>query len=114
MANTESRYSSIQKGDVDIDLENDSDATLASTGFLKKNGESKKQTRARSARSNMLVWLRWCTIVVLQGIIVLQLFRNGGEMKSSNWTQSETETGGDVNGLYIPSEFVENTYWTWR
>ncbi|KAH8603102.1 hypothetical protein B0O99DRAFT_20747 [Bisporella sp. PMI_857] len=101
----QSKYASLEKDDVilDIDLENDSDTTLTSTGFLKSNGDAKRQSRRRRARSEALVWLRWSAIITMQSIIVLQLFRNGAKMARTGWTQGETETGGDVNGLYIPT-----------
>jgi hypothetical protein len=109
MANTkDSKYSRLEKGDevLDVDLENDSDTTLASTGFLHAKGSgTKRPSRRRRIRKELLVWLRWSTIVVLQSIIMLLLFRKGTvKTIAVELPQAHTETGGDVNGLYIPSE----------
>lgn len=114
----ESRYSSVHSsiddthkhtGDLgDLDLENDSDTTLASTGFLQK--KSDHQQRKRSSRSpksqHILVWIRWSVVVVLQGLIVFLLLvqRGGKDEMEQKWTEDDTETGGDINGLYVPSE----------
>lgn len=94
----------------DFDLENDSDDTLTSTGFLNKNNTATKGgKRARKQRGTqmMLVWLRWGTVVVLQSVIVclMLLSISNSSAKNERWTQAETETGGDINGLYVPSEF---------
>ena len=107
----ESRYESLESVG-DIDLENDSDTTLASTGFLQKKGE--KSHRSRHGRSpkgqNILVWARWGTVLALQSVIIFLLLRTremgGGKETSEGWKQIDTETGGDINGLYVPSEFA--------
>jgi len=98
----ESRY-----GDVhDLDLENDSDSTLASTGFLQKKGEKRPSRQGRSPKSqNILVWFRWISILVVQSVIVLLLLRietREPVVSSGKWKTTDTETGGDINGLYVP------------
>lgn len=93
-------YSPIEKHN-DFDLENDSDDTLTST-FLGKNGSSGKGKRAQARRTQtVLTWIRWSVIVVMQSTIVWLLLKSGKRM-DGRWTQADTETGGDVNGLYVP------------
>ena len=105
--------------DLDIDLENDSDTTLASTGFLAKkptksdrmhmmlgnryeNDNPKESSRIPTA----LTWIRWGVVIFLQCVIIVFLFllRPAGTGKDMGWSTGETETGGDVSGLYIPSK----------
>jgi hypothetical protein len=102
----------------DIDLENDSDTTLASDGFLGKNNIKRIQKSAKSSRLQlMLTWFRWSVLVLLQGFIIILLLPTSGTL-SDTWSSltgglkgglkggfdpSRTETGGDINGLYIPS-----------
>ncbi|TVY26081.1 hypothetical protein LHYA1_G004311 [Lachnellula hyalina] len=104
--------------DLDIDLENDSDTTLASTGFLAKkptksdrmhmmlgnryeNDNPKESSRIPTA----LTWIRWGVVIFLQCVIIVFLFllRPAGTGKDMGWSTGETETGGDVSGLYIPT-----------
>jgi hypothetical protein len=117
------------------DLEdNDSETTLANehNGFLSK----RSNLASKSSRLNtILTWIRWGTIVFLQGIIIMLLLPTSGIMDSGwgmgllggkgevkgdgvvqpgvvakdssvggKWTPGKTETGGDVNGLYVPCE----------
>jgi hypothetical protein len=112
MAAKESRYTSLDDDVEDIDLENDSDTTLASDGFLGKNNAKRINKHAKSSRlETILTWSRWGTIVFLQGLILVLLLPTSGvlsdgwSMGGSGWSQSKTETGGDINGLYIPSEW---------
>jgi hypothetical protein len=103
MASKESRYASIDEAE-DLDLENDSDTTLASDGFLGKNNAKRISKYTKTSRiQTVLTWFRWGTIVLLQGLILVLLLPTSGVL-SGGWSQSKTETGGDVNGLYIPSE----------
>jgi hypothetical protein len=109
----------------DFDLENDSDTTLASTGFLAKpngstNGNKRVVKKKAEQTRQALVWLRWGTIVILQALIVVLLLGGkeslmagwNGISGDGGWTEDKTETGGDVNGLYIPSELKSNLNWT--
>lgn len=99
----ESRYESL-KGVEDLDLENDSDTTLASEGFLGKNSAKRPNRHSRNWKvQTALTWSRWGFIVVLQTIMILLLLRSSPTAEKS-WTQADTETGGDINGLYIPCE----------
>jgi len=96
----ESRYSPVEKvSDFDHDLENDSDTTLASTGFLSKPSSSKRPSKTSRKNAQMLVWARWGAVITMQAIMCLLLVRS----RTPVWKSGETETGGDVNGLYIPS-----------
>jgi hypothetical protein len=98
----ESRYESL-KGVEDLDLENDSDTTLASEGFLGKNSPKRLSRHSRNSKiQTALIWSRWGFIVTLQSIILLLLLRSSTVEK--DWNQVDTETGGDINGLYVPRE----------
>ncbi|KAM3085753.1 hypothetical protein ACMFMG_002817 [Clarireedia jacksonii] len=45
-----------------------------------------------------LEWMRWSVVIMLQGAIVgLLVWR-----RANGWRPEDTETGGDINGLYIP------------
>jgi len=106
LSQEKSRYTALDTHD-SLDLEdNDSDATLASTGFLPKR--SRRDVPLSAEISNMqtvLVWFRWGTVIALQTVILFFLLWKGNEAPvrdESNWTLAMTETGGDVNGLYIP------------
>jgi hypothetical protein len=109
MAANESRYTSLDDVE-DVDLENDSDTTLASDGFLRKNSSKRISKYVKSPRlESILTWARWGTIVLLQGLILVLLLPTSGVLidgwsMGGGWSQSKTETGGDINGLYIPSE----------
>lgn len=118
------------------DADNESETTLANesneaNGFLSKRSNRKSKS---SRLSTILTWIRWGTIVFLQGIIIILLLPTSGLMDSGwgmglvgkggekgdgivqpgvvvkdssvggKWTAGKTETGGDVNGLYVPSE----------
>jgi hypothetical protein len=111
MAAKQSRYTSLEDDIEDIDLENDSDTTLASDGFLSKNNTRRISKPTKNSRlENILTWSRWSIIVLLQGLIIVLLLPTSGvlsdgwSMGGSGWSHSKTETGGDINGLYIPSE----------
>jgi hypothetical protein len=96
----DSSYSPIEKiADYDHDLENDSDTTLASASFLSKSTSRRASKNARSTQ-NTLVWLRWSAILVTQSIMCLLLLKT----RAPVWTAAEAETGGDINGLYVPSK----------
>jgi len=100
-----------------IDLENDSDTTLASDSFLSNKGTLSSAKRiSRYERSSkltlILTWVRWGIVVFLQMIIIVILMPTDGGMSfpsvqswlKGGWSIDKTETGGDVNGLYIPSK----------
>jgi hypothetical protein len=108
MANTtsteKSSYEPLDKIS-DFDLENDSDDTLTSTGFSGKHrGGKGKRAKARQTQL-LLTWMRWSVVVLLQTLIVWLLVKSGKRM-DGRWTQADTETGGDVNGLYVPCKFA--------
>jgi hypothetical protein len=116
-----SKYSTLEDVDDidDIDLENDSDTTLASDGFLGKNNMKRIQKSVKSSRLQLiLTWFRWSVLVLLQGFIIILLLPTSGTL-SDTWSSlkgdlkgglkggfdpARTETGGDINGLYIPSK----------
>jgi len=115
------RYSTLEDADDidDIDLENDSDTTLASDGFLGKNNIKRIQKSVKSSRLQLvLTWFRWSALVLLQGFIIILLLPTSRTL-SDTWSSlngglkgglkggfdpARTETGGDINGLYIPSK----------
>jgi hypothetical protein len=108
MAAKESRYMSINVAE-DIDLEDDSDTTLASDRFLGKNSAKRIiKYKTNSRLQIVLTWFRWTIVIVLQGFILILLLPTSGVLSKGwsmgDWSQSKTETGGDINGLYIPSE----------
>lgn len=104
----ETRYSTLSPVE-ELDLENDSDSTLASSGFLGKGASQNRRRPSKSSNAQrVLVWLRWGSIVILQGIIVLLLLWRRSEDEA--WSQVDTETGGDINGLYVPREFSGDIY----
>jgi hypothetical protein len=99
----ENKYDPVE--DLDLDLENDSETTLASPRFLKAPPK-RLSTKPRSTSiQTVLTWSRWSFIVILQTIMIFLLLgsSSGGKKK---WTEDMTETGGDVNGLYIPSKLL--------
>ena len=108
MSLTASKYSSIDDVE-DVDLENDSDTTLASDGFLStKNAQRINKNNKSSRLDTILTWSRWGTIVLLQCLMILLLLPTSGVLSEGwsigSWSTSKTETGGDINGLYVPSE----------
>jgi len=105
LSKKESRYSTIHERDEldELDLENDSDTTLASTGFLAKKPQRLSRYEKSSRLSTTLTWVRWGTVVSLQGIILFLLMPSPGSL-DMGWDSIKTETGGDINGLYIPSK----------
>ncbi len=111
MVPKQSKYTSLEDEIEDIDLENDSDTTLASDGFLGKNNTRRISKCTKSSKlENIMTWSRWSIIVLLQGLIMILLLPTSGvlgdgwSMGGRGWSQSKTETGGDISGLYIPSE----------
>jgi len=103
----EINYSTMEKGNVNSDFEEDSESTLSleRPPKTKRDLDRPKRRARRQESAKTLVWLRWGTIVVLQSIIVLQLLRNGGQIQFVDSTRPGTETGGDINGLYVTSEW---------
>ena len=104
MSNSEkqSKHSSIDFDE--LDLEHDSDTTLASHGFLEPRISKKLRTSRAKNIQHALTWLRWGFVVILQCIIILVIIFKSDHHDDERWDQSKTETGGDINGLYIPSE----------
>jgi hypothetical protein len=86
------------------DLEDDSDTTLGSTEFLGKRTKRRKRHCQNSCVQYALTWFRWGSVVVLQSIILVLLLQNIKSNRKPGWTETDTETGGDVNGLYVPCE----------
>lgn len=105
----DTRYDSL-----DLENDNDSDTTLASDHFLNKYPSSNSRHENSSTLRTILSWSRWGIIVFLQGIIIILLLPTSGVLSegwslkgfgsATGWDQTKTETGGDVNGLYIPSK----------
>lgn len=98
------KYSSIQLADADI--EDDSDTTLGSIDFLEKRTKRRRRHCRRPELQSVFTWFRWTSVVVLQTVIIVLLLRNTDRAspKPKGWSQADTETGGDINGLYIPSK----------
>jgi hypothetical protein len=103
------------------DAADDSDTTLASSSFLqtsKSRSPSPKSRRSHhrdtsSRRKGLFTWIRWVVVVLLQSVIILLLLQGNGylDTNSGKWDEKMTETGGDINGLYVPSKSLsEHTY----
>jgi hypothetical protein len=113
---------------LDLEHDADSDTTLASEGFLSKRSNLASRSSKIEA---ILTWFRWGTILFFQGTIIMMLLPTSGLMSErwgfgfgkgeeagvvkagvvpidtrtgSGWSPGKTETGGDVNGLYVPCE----------
>lgn len=106
---SEPKYSSIQFAEAD--LENDSDTTLRSTEFLHQSAKTRRRSSRNSGSHSLFTWLRWTIVIVLQTVVILLLLQNSQATarKSSEWSQASTETGGDINGLYVPSKDSSET-----
>lgn len=100
----EQKYSSIRLADAD--LENDSDTTLGSTGFLEKGTKRRRRFSKNPATQSLFTWVRWSIVILLQSVILFLLVRSSQptNRKTPGWSQADTETGGDINGLYVPSK----------
>lgn len=109
-----STLSGVPNLSLDTDLEdqgNDSDTTLASSSFLKSRPSRSSSPKSRlqkreefnSRKESMFVWIRWGVVIFFQCVIIVLLIPGTGLMGGTKWDESMTETGGDVNGLYIPS-----------
>lgn len=93
------------------DAANDSDTTLASSSFLKSSksrSPSPKSRREKHAefskrKEGWFTWIRWGVVIFLQMVIIVLLLPSSGLMNSGKWDEKMTETGGDINGLYIPT-----------
>jgi hypothetical protein len=93
----------------DIDLENDSDTTLSSNRFPSTSPKTKpRRTSPGTARMEcLLVWVRWGSVIILQSLILFFLFKEKKKEVGDgdeSWGLADTETGGDINGLYVPRE----------
>ena len=98
----EQKYSSLKAKSTDS--EDDSDTTLASMEFLGKRNKRQRRYLQRTIVPLASTCFLWGSIIILQIIILAMLVRNTKSNHGSGWTATNTETGGDVNGLYVPSE----------
>ncbi|TVY87276.1 Oxidase [Lachnellula willkommii] len=108
------------------DLESSSStSTSSSTTLLSpplkpdrmRNTNRYENSRSRTRIPTSVTWIRWGVVVSLQGVIIMLLFRlrpgtgkvdsgdigGGGVGGKGEWKSTETETGGDVSGLYRPT-----------
>lgn len=117
---------SLHKQSRSDDLEDTgSETTLASEGLLYKHSNTAPQPKRST---DILTWLRFSIIVFLQGMIIVILLPSADQLigqgwngvgkdtvlqagtlpidktLGGSWTAGKTETGGDINGLYIPSK----------
>jgi hypothetical protein len=86
------------------DLDDDSDTTLTSPGQQASHPRRRKRTSQQIKITSALTWLRWGFVATLQIVILILLLRKGQENAQKGWLADDTETGGDVNGLYIPTK----------
>jgi hypothetical protein len=86
------------------DLDSDSDTTLGSTDLHGKR--TKRRRRQCHQSESTLTWFRWGSLVALQSVILVLIVLKMG--RKEGWTTTDTETGGDVNGLYVPSTYNSN------
>jgi hypothetical protein len=86
--------------------EDDSDTTLTSQGTPIGHHKKKRRTTTRSQLSTVLIWIRWSSVFILQIVIIVLLLRSNSTQieKEDGWSTDQTETGGDINGLYIPTK----------
>jgi hypothetical protein len=82
-------------------LDEDSDTTLGSADLHEKR--SKRRKRICQPSRSTLTWFRWGSLLVMQSTILVLLVLNTRTTSKEGWTKADTETGGDVNGLYVPS-----------
>jgi hypothetical protein len=62
-------------------------------------GIARHRDRKRKLRfAKLLEWMRWGVVIMLQGVIVVLLVWHRGD----GWSPETTETGGDINGIYVP------------
>jgi hypothetical protein len=110
----EQKYSSIRIEDAD--LENDSDTTLGSEGFLEKRAKRQRHRCRKPGSQSALTWFRWTIVVMLQSVVIFLLLRDAKkpDLESTGWSQADTETGGDINGLYIPSKNGVQIHNSWK
>lgn len=111
LSKAESRYTVLDERDNgSFDIENDSDTTLGSTPK-----RSRRDMQLEHGTSNMeyvLCWFRWASIIALQTVILFFLLWKSSDPATTDdggWFPAKTETGGDINGLYIPSESSRST-----
>jgi hypothetical protein len=93
----------LRLGRDDSDIENHSDTTLDSgelfAGLMKQSSRDTRKNRTQLP----FTWFRWITITILQVAILIHLKQDGNQTCKKLWTAAKTETGGDINGLYVPS-----------
>ena|ERR1700742_2907715 len=110
----EQKYSPIKAEHADIEDQEDSDTTLTSAEFLGKRSKRRRRHFQKSIIPFALTWFRWGSIIILQIVILILMLRNTtnntntntSSSQSKEWKAEDTETGGDVNGLYVPSECI--------
>jgi hypothetical protein len=83
------------------DLDDDSDTTLGSADIHGKR--TKRRKRLCKQPQSALTWFRWGSLLVLQSVMLVVMVLNIKMNRKEGWTKADTETGGDINGLYIPS-----------
>jgi hypothetical protein len=90
------------------DLDDDSDTTL---GSAESHGKRSKRQRKRFLCSkSAATWFRWGSIFGLQSVVLVLLVLNLKTIRKEKWKKADTETGGDINGLYIPSTHISITF----
>jgi hypothetical protein len=100
----EQKYSPLKTESVDI--EDDSDSTLTSTDGLRRRIKRGRRHFQQSNIHNALTWFRWIIVIILQSVILVLLWQNVKAKPEPRWSTIDTETGGDINGLYIPSKYI--------
>jgi hypothetical protein len=86
------------------DLDDDSDTTLTSPGKTSLHSDRRKRASQRTKITATLTWLRWGFVATFQVAILLLLLQNGKVNEVEEWSKDDTETGGDINGLYVPTK----------
>jgi hypothetical protein len=94
-------YSQLRRDDSDI--ENHSDTTLDAVELFEDETKQPNKHTRNDRTQLQLNWIAWVSVIVLQVAILVLLKQNGKQTCKPSWTAANTETGGDINGLYIPS-----------
>lgn len=106
MSSKEPTYSAVKAEYVDV--EDDSDTTLGSENGLSTKTRRRRRLHATiSRRDTVLTWFRWGSIATLQIIMIVLVVQSSLSKNNGAWRAEDTETGGDINGLYIPSKFID-------
>lgn len=98
----ETRYNELNNGDDIVDLGHESDTTACSDAFLKQAAGPARRVRQSSRgrkTPNMMAWMRWGSIIMLQtGILMmLALVYKMLQLNGRSW---DVETGSDINGIF--------------